>query len=476
MGLESWRTQRRRQLIAGLLSALAASGVGSTAASASAPIPTADSCAVVVPEPPANRPRYTVQMTVDPSTGIVAGRMTISFQPDLPIDRVVIRLWPNGGVRDATAPSIVATNTQIGVNGATPKPVLASTGDPTILRLAVSAKPADTVTTQLNFSLKLRGERSDRISLSRTGKTFTAARLGSFLPVLAWEFGVGWNLTPATRSGAEASMTATADWDVRVTLPDQTDLAILASGEEIEPGHWVSEAQRDWAMSIGRYRADNGSLSTSTISLGPGRRTVRVTVGVTAPLTESASAYKSRVIKSMRSLSDRYGDYPWPTFTLAITPGLKGGIEYPSHVMQGPGSIGRTTTHEVAHQWFYGLIGNDQGKNPWIDEGLATWAEARTDNTLSAFVAKSIPADGKRKTGLPMTYWDRHRSSYYRSVYVQTLQALASLGAPDEVDCALRTLITNSGHQVVTNKTVIDALTTRFPQAPEQLSAFGIDP
>jgi hypothetical protein len=447
--------------------------VAATARSAK-PIPVSESCEVVEPIVPTNRPRYEVQMVFDPSVGGILGEMTVTFTPDMPIDRVVMRLWPNGGVSGVTAPTVDITSARVGIGAADPTAVKRAETDPTIFRFPVNASAGESVVVRLNFLMRVRGERNDRLSITRKGNQFVAARFGSFLPVLAWQPGVGWNLTPPTRSGAEASMTASADWDVRVALPDETDLSILASGEEIEPGHWVSEAQRDWAMSIGRFRTDDGSLSTSTVSLGPGRRTVRVTVGVAAPLTESASAYKNRVIKSMRSLSDRYGDYPWPTFTLVITPGLKGGIEYPSHVMQGPGSIGRTTTHEVAHQWFYGLVGNDQGRSPWIDEGLATWAEARTDNTLNNFVAKSIPADAKRKTGMPMTYWDVHRSSYYRGVYVQTLQALASLGDPDEVDCALRTLITKNGHQVATNKTVVDALTTRFPEAPAKLAAFGI--
>jgi aminopeptidase N len=32
--------------------------------------------------------------------------------------------------------------------------------------------------------------------------------------------------------------------------------------------------------------------------------------------------------------------------------------------------------HEVAHQWFYGLIGDDQIVEPWLDEAAATYAEA----------------------------------------------------------------------------------------------------
>ncbi|MGE5380375.1 MAG: M1 family aminopeptidase, partial [Methylocystaceae bacterium] len=30
--------------------------------------------------------------------------------------------------------------------------------------------------------------------------------------------------------------------------------------------------------------------------------------------------------------------------------------------------------HEIAHQWWYALVGNDQATEPWLDEGLASWS------------------------------------------------------------------------------------------------------
>jgi aminopeptidase N len=33
------------------------------------------------------------------------------------------------------------------------------------------------------------------------------------------------------------------------------------------------------------------------------------------------------------------------------------------------------TAHEVAHQWFFSLVGNDQALEPWLDEALATYSE-----------------------------------------------------------------------------------------------------
>jgi aminopeptidase N len=37
----------------------------------------------------------------------------------------------------------------------------------------------------------------------------------------------------------------------------------------------------------------------------------------------------------------------------------------------------RITAHEVSHQWWYGVVGDDQVREPWLDEGLARFNELR---------------------------------------------------------------------------------------------------
>ena len=178
----------------------------------------------------------------------------------------------------------------------------------------------------------------------------------------------------------------------------------------------------------------------------------------------------------LNDFSKRFGPYPWPSYTLALEPELSGGIEYPMHVMQGPGTLGRTTSHEIGHMWFYGLVATNQGATPWIDEGLASYAEARFEGTLDAFKAREIPEGGAGHAGEPMTYWEGRQSIYYRSVYVQGAQAVAALGSADLVDCALRQLVARSAYRVVGNGEVIAALAVVAPDAADVLAKYGIRP
>jgi hypothetical protein len=61
-------------------------------------------------------------------------------------------------------------------------------------------------------------------------------------------------------------------------------------------------------------------------------------------------------------------------------PATYGGMEYPGFVMMSPlpvespvagSSLDRLLLHEIAHQWFYSLVGNDEIDDPWLDEAIA---------------------------------------------------------------------------------------------------------
>lgn len=426
-----------------------------TTTAALAPSPNACPTPPPQTQPRNDRPKYRLSVDVKPSENKATGRVEVTFQPDLPTDKLVFRLWPNG-------PRTARAGASLAVGSVTVRSTTAASSqpDPTTLVVPLSPplKAGETLVASVAFTLTLPRPVDDRVS--RSGD---AVRLGSFFPILSWEPGVGWATEPATSAFAEASVAPAADITASVTVP--TGFDVLASGVPDGAGNWTSNTIGDFALSVGHFR-------TVTAQAGP----TKVVVGVDSSVDDDPNVYLPRIVNAINDFAARYGPYPWPSYTVAITPNLRGGIEYPMFVMQGPDTQGRTTPHEVAHMWFFGLVVNNQGRDPWIDEGLASWAEARHLGVLKSFTAKAIPAAGRGHAGEPMTFWETRQSAYYRSVYVQPVHALAALGPPDLVDCALRLFVARYGFRVATPKDLIDVLASVFPDAPATLARFGLTP
>ena len=73
-----------------------------------------------------------------------------------------------------------------------------------------------------------------------------------------------------------------------------------------------------------------------------------------------------------------------------------------------------------------------------------------------------------------MAYWNSHATSYYLGVYAQTPDALASLGPPAQVDCALRLYVARSAYRIARPADLIDILAQVFPTTPALLARYGL--
>jgi len=82
-----------------------------------------------------------------------------------------------------------------------------------------------------------------------------------------------------------------------------------------------------------------------------------------------------------------YGPYPYPQLTV-VDPAFgsgAGGMEYPTLFTSGtrlfnPLGAGRpegVTIHEAGHQFWYGIVGNNEFEHAWLDEGLNSFTDAR---------------------------------------------------------------------------------------------------
>jgi len=73
-----------------------------------------------------------------------------------------------------------------------------------------------------------------------------------------------------------------------------------------------------------------------------------------------------------------FGEYPYSYYCVAQTELCFAGMEFSNMVYVANDlskeSYYRVIIHETAHQWWYGLVGNNQVENAWLDEGLAEYS------------------------------------------------------------------------------------------------------
>ena len=108
---------------------------------------------------------------------------------------------------------------------------------------------------------------------------------------------------------------------------------------------------------------------------------------------------------AVKHYSEWVGEYPYPT--VAAVEGPKnlssGGMEYPMiTLITSPDAktegLDAVITHEVGHNWFYGIIASNEREHPWMDEGLNTYFQFRYEAEkyrANSVFGSSLPMDIK---------------------------------------------------------------------------------
>ncbi|MCW2599538.1 MAG: putative alanine aminopeptidase [Frankiales bacterium] len=407
-----------------------------------APVVSADCSSYRAPDP--HRPVLTADVTVTGRS--VTGTERVVFTPDRTVTELVFRLWASSPRPRAAGGS--STLTSVAVDGATrtfSRPV------PTLVRIPWRGVIGRPVTIDLGFGLVLPRGADDRF-----GNRGTTSWFASGMPLLAWERGRGWATEPATSAFAEAS-TSEEMRLARLTIHHAAGLTAVATGSVVSEDATTTVTSaptiRDVAVAVGAFR---------TVTLpGP----VPVLVAVAPQVKDDPKVVAREVVRATRVHVARFGPFPYGRLVVAVLPDIHGGIEYPGAILLGTGQDkDATVSHEVAHQWFYGLVGDDQARDPWLDEAFATYAEALDRGTGDRYRSAVVPVDGVGRAGRPMTYWEGRRS-YFRSVYVQGAAALlrARAAAPAAFDSQVRCYVARSAHRIATPADVASAMPLAVP-------------
>lgn len=143
--------------------------------------------------------------------------------------------------------------------------------------------------------------------------------------------------------------------------------------------HWIAENVHDFAWSSSPCYTIRGHV----YNYPDGGGTVRVHL----VLLDDSEDYWKDIPAAVDSTLAYYGEWymPYPYNDLwVVDPVLSGsgGMEYPQFVFASldvpmTRILEMVTIHEVGHQWFYGLLGNNETEEAWLDEGMNTFSELR---------------------------------------------------------------------------------------------------
>jgi hypothetical protein len=328
--------------------------------------------------------------------------------------------------------------------------------------------PTPLVRSSATVVLRFRVRPSADISSSlqtRTSHAEGITRFGGWFPIVSDGHGL--------RFPGDSQVTATAHrfrLEVRLDRP-----AVIAA-----PGRIIARSARRQVVVLERAR-------DLAFAVSERYETAHADVdGIRVEAYALRAADATRALRSgsaaLRTFQEAYGPYPWPRYVLAASPRDRVGNEYPSIVFLGARSMRDrvVVAHETAHQWFYGLVGNDQLREPWLDEALAEFSADHFFGTLPA------PCGTGHVTASVYAFPDRRDDGacggYGDVVYVSGAQAIdavrRSLGDEDFF-AAMRAYVAAHAHGIATSADLIrawlDASTDRSTLAAVIGQQLGID-
>ncbi len=316
--------------------------------------------------------QYHITAKLDENGATLTGIMQV-IVPTLG-SQLVFRLYPHlpnyGGSSQVTQVRINNTPVEVEslAEGAAIRLILPSLGD--------GSFPAS-ATIDLAFTTQLKGQRGvDQADYTLFGWDGPVLSLPGFYPTLAVRQGGEWVLDAPPAHG-DVLFNEMALYQLDLIVP--RDLVVVASGVTLNViDH--PDGSRTWQI-VG------GPLRDMTVIAGPFQAASETAAGATVtsyylPGHQTAAAsVLAHATASLRLYSDIYGPYPYTELDLVEAPLNMRGMEYSGLVLIGEDLYRNPqefltflVAHEVAHQWWYGVVGNNPYQHPWLDEGLTEYS------------------------------------------------------------------------------------------------------
>lgn len=282
------------------------------------------------------------------------------------LTELYLMLWPN-------APNQYLGSLTLGavtVDRQPVEPVLEYDGLAARLPLTDPLAPGASLDLKVNFQAQARPGLENG---ARFGLTHGVLIAPTFYPLIPRRVDGAWQIEPPP-TGGDTTNSDTAFYAWRVTGP--FDAVMAASGVVIDEGN--TRTTHTQTLLTGPMR-DLALVMGDLVLEQSGADGVLLNAYLLPEHADLAAEVLQQAGRQIETLQDAVGPYPFVELDIVDAPGAFGGIEYPGLVLVGiidsNLAFEAANVHEVGHQWFYSLIGDDQLLEPWLDEAAASYTE-----------------------------------------------------------------------------------------------------
>lgn len=242
--------------------------------------------------------------------------------------------------------------------------------DENILQVDLDEKlyPDDKVDININYTVTLPNINH------RFGYGENAVNLANFYPI-ACVFENGKFIMDPYSSNGDPFYSDVANYIVNFSYPDNFVLASSGNQEDTVTHNGISSTRisalviRDFAM----------VLSDKFVVISSHYEDTKVYYYYYDD--ENAEKSLETSVLALKTYSETFGTYPYNQLSVVQTNFVHGGMEYPNLVyisddIKEYKSYTNVIAHEIAHQWWYAMVGNNEYSNAWLDEGLTEYSTA----------------------------------------------------------------------------------------------------
>ncbi|QXM07099.1 M1 family metallopeptidase [Crassaminicella indica] len=338
---------------------------------------------------PENIDQYDIELAFSPKDHIIKGKQRVDYinKENASLKEVYFHLYPNSFRKKETAPFLMNDFDRAYPDGFEAgyiniekvsignKPVaftLEGEGQ-TIMKVVLpkSINSNERISIDMQYTIKIPPAKE------RFGYSEDIFNLGNWYPIAAVYDETGWNLDPYYPLG-DPFYSDVSNYHVRIETPK--DFIVAASGNILkdtivgDKRVWEIEAKlmRDFAfVTSNRFEVVEKDVEGTTLKMYFMKD---VKQGIADKAIESAE-------NALKTFNRVYGKYPYGQYSVVQT-NFPSGMEYPGIVFIGKDYyndygdfLGIVIVHETGHQWWYGVVGNDEIDEAWLDESLTTYSE-----------------------------------------------------------------------------------------------------